>query len=1409
MNRVVSLFPVALALATQPGTAQHVPADPYWPGLDQPKLITPQWIGEEGVKAVVILSIDDMSDTGKYERFLRPILDRLKKIDGRAPVSITTMGIDPMDQQVQSWLKEGVSIESHTMSHPCPLLAGGDFAKAKSTVNRNIDLLFTIPNTEPVAFRMPCCDSQNSVSPRFFAEIMHRTTEAGNFLRADSSVFNLFTPEDTALPRELIAPEGAKKGRLAKYLPLDRGFVNVIENYPYPYVIGNMSWQIPGAVPSDWAGQHHHGSRNPKTVEDWKAGIDCTVIKQGVFALVFHPHGWVDPAQVVELIDHCVAKHGKKVKFLTLRETYQRLRDNALGGWTLRDDAGDSTGIQVRDLDQDGFIDVWNPKVGKARRWNKKTGEWMVHRFPRPGDRVPEQAAHPAALRLVDLDGDGDQDKVFSDVDEFWVKIQQADKSWKDGLSGKRGDRDPVNEIPMIVRKDGSDNGAWFAKGWMYIQNEHTGNKPGQVERRILEDFLQPLPARKDLQKLKPRSPRESLQSMRTHPALEIELVAAEPLVKDPVEIAWGPDGKLWVVEMADYPRGMDGKGKSGGRVRFLEDTDGDGEYDKSTLFLEGLNYPTGVLPWRGGVLITAAPEILWARDTDGDGKADEKKVLYDGFRVGNPQHRVNGLRWGLDNWIHIANGDSDGTIRSVKTGKTINISGRDLRIRPDEGLLEAQSGETQFGRCRDDWGNWFGNNNSNALWHYVLRDHYLRRNPHVASPRTYHMVPEEQGRLQLYPTSVTVERFNDFNTANRVTSTCGTGIYRDTWLGEEFYGNAFICEPVHNLVIRQVLSANGLTFSSRRGSGEERREFLSSSDNWFRPVTAKTGPDGALYIVDMYRHVIEHPEWIPKRWQARLNLRSGEDKGRIYRLVRPGVKRGTIPRLDKLETGKLVYEIGSSNGELRDMVHIEMMQRADRDGLSFSLRSVSAVAESPAVRIQALAALDGMGGIMEPGFLHRLEDPHPDVRRQAVRIAERIPATPALLQALAKLLDDPDVRVRHQLYTSLGNVDSPEAEALLELACRKYEVASDPHGWSRAGLLSSVRPSLAARILAAGQDGLPGELVRDLTATAKGNDEAIDPVQVVRVVAESERGGGPPPKAIAAQLVMHAAAEKLTGQAGKGRALFGTHCIACHRLQGEGIQVGPDLTALTELSFGSLLTAIVDPNAAVEDKFVMHTVTPRKGLAVVGCISSETSTAIFLKLADGSPRILLKKDLREIKSMGRSLMAEGFGASLKPQDIADLIRYLQTVRPPPKEIAGNDPQLVKAAPDGSLALRAASAAIYGPRLTYGLQFKMLEWWESEQDFAVWSLECRKAGNYRVEADIACETRVENRFQVIGPQGRVSAVVPQTKSWADFQRKEYGILELREGRQEIVVRSEGPVKNFLMDLQAVYLTPVE
>src|SRR6516165_4896308 len=249
----------------------------------------------------------------------------------------------------------------------------------------------------------------------------------------------------------------------------------------------------------------------------------------------------------------------------------------------------------------------------------------------------------------------------------------------------------------------------------------------------IILIFVYPLlvPAQTKYMEPGPKSPAESLKTMKPRPGFKIELMASEPLVKSPIAFAWGPDGKFWVVEMGDYPLGVDGKGKPGGRVKFLEKTKpGDGPYDKATVFMEGLPFPTGVTPYGKGVLITCAQDIFYAEDTDGDGKADKKEVLFTGFREGNQQHRVNGLVWGLDNWFYGANGDSGGKVKSIKTGKVVDISGRDFRLKPDTGEFEAVTGQTQFGRCRDDWGNWFGNNNSNPLFHFVLEDRYLTRNP-------------------------------------------------------------------------------------------------------------------------------------------------------------------------------------------------------------------------------------------------------------------------------------------------------------------------------------------------------------------------------------------------------------------------------------------------------------------------------------------------------------------------------------------------------------------------------------------------------------------------------------------------------------------------------------------------------
>jgi hypothetical protein len=357
--------------------------NPYYPSRTFPKLITPQWIGEPGVEAAVILAIDDMKEPKRYEAFLRPILRRLQKIDGRAPVSIMSCNVDPKDPQLQTWLKEALSIECHTFDHPCPFFKGG-FDKAKGTYDKCVDLMHQIPNSKPVAFRMPCCDSLNTVSPRFFTEIFNKTTKKGNFLQIDSSVFNVFTSNDPDLPKALVQNADGSE-RFRNYLPKDRTYVNYIEDYPYPYVIGRLCWQFPCMTPSDWQAQHLHKPNNPQTVKDWQAALDCTVIKKGVFCLVFHPWGWIRNDQVVDLIDYAVAKYGKKVKFLNFREALERLNKNMMRGQTLRSlTHGSDNGVRLIDLDNDGYSDlvIGNNDIQRTCLWSSKTKTWSEITFP-------------------------------------------------------------------------------------------------------------------------------------------------------------------------------------------------------------------------------------------------------------------------------------------------------------------------------------------------------------------------------------------------------------------------------------------------------------------------------------------------------------------------------------------------------------------------------------------------------------------------------------------------------------------------------------------------------------------------------------------------------------------------------------------------------------------------------------------------------------------------------------------------------------------------------------------------------------------------------------------------------------------------------------------------------------------
>lgn len=540
-----------------------------------------------------------------------------------------------------------------------------------------------------------------------------------------------------------------------------------------------------------------------------------------------------------------------------------------------------------------------------------------------------------------------------------------------------------------------------------------------------------------------PRSPAEGLKSIHVPEGFAVELVAAEPLVRDPVAIDWGADGRLWVAEMADYPNGMDDKGKPGGRIRVLKDTDGDGRFDESTLFLDGLNFPNGVMAWKKGALITAAPKIIYAEDADGDGKADSRRTMYEGFFEGNQQLRVNGLRWGLDNWIYCASGSHRpgyGGKVMIKShnGTSWEVGSNDFKIRPETGELIAVSGPSQFGRDRDDWGNWFGEQNSYPMWHYVIEDHYLRRNPDVAfdSPKKT-LTP---GNPQVYPAKSPQKRFHSFTQSGRYTSACSAMVYRDELLfgrGEVTHG--FTCEPFHNLVQHHILKEDGVSFALGRDPSEGELDFFASDDRWCRPVQARTGPDGALWVVDMYRYMIEHPQWLPPAGQEELrpHYREGEDKGRIYRLVRKGAPRHGTADLSRSSAGGLVQALAHPSGAARDLAQRTLIDRGGDEAVS-ELRALLGASVNPLGRLHALCALDGLGALAAKDVIAGLKDKHPSVRRRAIKLLESLSVAEQrkALDGISFPNEEPDAKARLQWALALGELDGEEpADELAWLA--------------------------------------------------------------------------------------------------------------------------------------------------------------------------------------------------------------------------------------------------------------------------------------------------------------------------------------------------------------------------------------
>ena len=640
----------------------------------------------------------------------------------------------------------------------------------------------------------------------------------------------------------------------------------------------------------------------------------------------------------------------------------------------------------------------------------------------------------------------------------------------------------------------------------------------------------------KELPRIKPLAPAAALAAFRAHAGFFLTPVAVEPVVTDPVSVCYDADGRLYVAEMRGYP--FPEKTPTGNVTR-LEDRDGDGQFETRTIFLDGLSWPTGIVPYDGGVFIAVAPEILYAKDTNGDGVADVKKVMFTGFGIDNVQGLLNGLLWGPDGWIYGVTSSNGGTIhnRSHPDAKPVSVRGRDFRFRPDGTAFEAISGGGQFGHAFDDWGHRFTCNNSNHVRQIVLPSHYLERNPalipppvvldiaaegpaapvfRISQPEPWRVVRTRQRAAdpvlsrRLPPTELVVTGF--------FTSATGITIYRGSSYPAEYRGNVFVGDVGGNLIHRKILSGDGATWLATRA--DPGAEFIASTDNWFRPVNFANTPDGTLLVLDMYRETIEHPMSIPEPIKRHLDLTSGKDRGRLYNLVYEGARRRPRPKLTAAPAAELVELLADPDAWWRETAERLLFERQDRS-VTGPLRTMVRQRPSALGRLHALWTLALLDSLDQGSLALGLDDPEPRVREQAIRLAEsRLAREPALLTKLVALAADPDPMVRFQLAFSLGEAKN-DARAVAALAAIAVKDASSV--WTRTAVLSSIADwplSLVDRLAARAGffDAPPGDVWLDQLAFLVGaNRKTVLARKMLERLNAAHLGSGPLMRAVLA----------------------------------------------------------------------------------------------------------------------------------------------------------------------------------------------------------------------------------------------------------------------------------------------------
>lgn len=550
------------------------------------------------------------------------------------------------------------------------------------------------------------------------------------------------------------------------------------------------------------------------------------------------------------------------------------------------------------------------------------------------------------------------------------------------------------------------------------------------------------------LARVPPMTPEQSHAATEVQPGFRLDLVATEPQVIDPIAMSFDEAGRAYVIEMRDYSE----KDKARlGRVRLLSDEDGDGRYETSKVFLDDLSWPTAIVCYDGGVFVGSPPDILYCKDTNGDGKADIRKVIYTGFSRSNVQGMMNTLIWGLDHKIYGQTSSAGAKLtRPDKPGWELDLRGRDFCFDPKTLEISTATGGGQHGMSFNRWGDRFVCQNSDHLQAVVFEERYLGRNPFQSVVSARRSIATDGPQATVYRLSP-VEAWRILRTKLRVsgavpgliegggrpagyfTSATGVLLYEGGLWPNNDESIALVADVGSNLIHRKRVTPDGVTYRGDRMDKET--EFVRSKDIWFRPVQMTLGPDGGVYVMDMYREVIEHPLSLPAGIKKQLDLTSGDDKGRLYRIVPAGYKYKRPRPLAEASLAELAAVLDDANQWTRTTA-LRLIYERQSSEAGKVLRDQYSSTERPEGRIAVLYALDSVRTLEDADLLKALEDAHPQVRRHAIRLSEsRLDRSKSLREKVLALVTDRDPVVQFQLALSLGEChDSAVAAALASI---------------------------------------------------------------------------------------------------------------------------------------------------------------------------------------------------------------------------------------------------------------------------------------------------------------------------------------------------------------------------------------